>query len=82
MVSNPVRIQVSNRPAGEPVWRERSAADDVDSRSNHRADNVMVPSNKPMARTNPGSFFVVPAESGFFFCAVSAFVNASIAQTA
>src|SRR2546421_6761703 len=68
MVSKPVRIQVSRRPAGEPVCREISAATMKMPEPIIEPTTIIVPSNNPMARTKPGSDFALVSARG---CVVS-----------
>src|SRR6266446_1826392 len=63
MVSRPVRTQVSNKPPGDPVCCAMSEA------TMKMPDPIIEPSNKPMARTKPGSDFALVSARG---CVVSA----------
>src|SRR5215472_12211609 len=55
MVSRPVRIHVISNPPGDPVSREISAATMKIPEPIIEPTTIIVPSNKPMARTKPRS---------------------------
>src|SRR5437899_12637962 len=69
MVSSPVRIQVNSSPPAEPVCREISAATMKMPDPIIEPTTIIVPSNKPMARTKPCSDFALVSARG---CVVSA----------
>ena len=71
MVSSPVIIQVKRSPPGEPVTRLMSAATINIPEPIIEPTTIMVPSNNPIARTNPGSSFVERFTAGSAASAIS-----------
>src|SRR5712664_4046672 len=69
MVSRPVRTQVSNKPPGDPVCCAMSQATMKMPDPIIEPTTIIVPSNKPMARTKPCSDFALVSARG---CVVSA----------
>src|ERR1700730_699055 len=63
MVSRPVITQVRSRPPAEPVCRGMSAVTIKMPEPIIEPTTIIVPSNNPMARTKPGSWFAAPCET-------------------
>src|SRR6059058_1160662 len=77
MVSSPVRTQVRRSPPAEPVWREISAATMKMPEPIIDPTTIIVPSNKPMARTKPCSLAAL-AEIAWVLSAIRHFPHSSL----
>src|SRR5882724_1171753 len=69
-VSTPVRIHVSSNPPAEPVCRVMSAATIKMPEPIIEPTTIIVPSNKPMARTNPASLLMASSRTGIAVSAI------------